>query len=55
MAVHEGLNVDGDLFVEKLVLAIQLRLFALHRVVHRVQLPLFVVVESMLFANIVEL
>lgn len=55
MAVNEGLNVDGDVLVEQLVLAIQLGLLTLHRVVHRVQLPVFVVVEAVLFADVVEL
>ena len=53
MAVNEGLNVDGDVLVEQLVFAIQLGLLTLHRVVHRVQLPVFVVVEAVLFADVV--
>jgi len=53
--VDVWLHVDRDLLVEQLVFTVQLSFLALHGIVNRVQIGVFVIVETVLLSDVVKL
>ena len=49
------LHVDRDLLVEQLVFTVQLSFLALHGIVNRVQISVFVIVKTVLLSDVVKL
>lgn len=53
--MHVGVHIDWDLLMQQLVFAVQLRFFALQRVVNEIHLGKFVSGKTVFLSDVVEL